>query len=112
MTLLLRLAACAVFAAVGSLHAIGQDRVASDQIVLQAKKCLKLPGAISYQSYRAVLTATFEDGTAIEVRAAELDPPGEAGRSVLAAAKRAIERCGPYPNAVDGEHRLFFESEE
>jgi hypothetical protein len=107
-----RIVACALFAIGGLQPTAAQEAPTSDQILMQAKKCLRLPGAINYQSYRAVVLVTFENGAVIELRANELDPPGEAGESILAAATRAIERCGPYPTVEDGEYRLSFESEE
>lgn len=108
----LRLAACAMFAMEGSLASTAQEAPASGNIVVQANRCMRLPGVLSYGSYRAVVIATFENGVASAVRATDLDPSGEAGRSLLEAATRALERCGPYPYAEDGEHRLSFESEE
>lgn len=84
----------------------------AEQIATQTKRCLSLPAAASRGSYRAVLDVTFADGVAGEIRVGEVDPPGRTGLSVVEAAARAIERCGPFPVVEDGEITLIFESEE
>lgn len=84
----------------------------AEQIANQTKRCLSLPAAASRGSYRVVLDVTFENGVAGDIRVGEVDPPGRTGQSVVEAATRAIERCGPFPVAEDGEITLIFESEE
>lgn len=89
-----------------------QDAPPDPDIMLQARKCLKVPGVLSYGSYRAWMVVTLEGGIPVQIRTTEFDPQGEAGRSLVDAAKRAIEQCGPYAEAEDGNHVLAFESEE
>jgi len=84
----------------------------AEQIAGQTKRCLSLPAAASRGSYRVVLDVIFENGVAGDIRVGEVDPPGRTGQSVVAAATRAVERCGPFPMVEDGEITLIFESEE
>lgn len=112
MTQLHRAIACLLISGSMLSPTSAQNAPSDHNIMLQAKKCLKVPGVLSYGSYRASLVVTLEGGAPVEIRTTEFDPQGEAGRSLVAAARRAIERCGPYPDAADGTHVLAFESEE
>lgn len=95
-----------------TLPAAAQNAPLNHAVMLEAKKCLKVPGVMSYGSYRASMVVTLDGGIPTEVRTAELDPPGSSGRSLVKAATSAIVRCAPYPSAEDGTHMLVFESEE
>lgn len=112
MTQPLRIAVCFVLATLVPLPASAQNAPLNHEVMLQAKKCLKVPGVLSYGSYKASLVVRFEGGTPIDIRTSELDPQGTPGRTLVDAVTEAIDRCGPYPTADDGLHTLAFESEE
>ena len=107
-----RAALCLVLVTLVPLPATAQNAPLNHEVMLQAKKCLKVPGVLSYGSYRALMVVTLVGGAPTEIQTTEFDPQGSSGRSLVNAATRAIERCGPYAAAEDGRHTLVFESEE
>lgn len=107
-----RIALCLMLATLVPMPASAQNAPLNHDVMLQAKKCLRVPGVLSYGSYRAFLVVTFESGLPVETKTTELDPQGSTGRTLVDAVREAINRCGPYPGAEDGSYTLAFESEE
>lgn len=107
-----RMFLCLVLITLVPLPASAQTAPLNHDVMLQAKKCLRVPGVLSFGSYRASLVVTFEGGFPVETKTTELDPQGSSGRTLIEAVTKAIDQCGPYPGVADGAHTLAFESEE
>ena len=63
-------AVCLVLVALVPLPATAQIAPLNHDVMLQAKKCLKVTSVLSYGSYRASMVVTFESGAPTDIRTA------------------------------------------